>query len=70
MKLYFEDDKGNKTEIARAAGLQEGDVVLFLNVIYREQYIREMENDLSLKMGRKVIILDTRFRDIVVLPPC
>lgn len=69
MKLYFEDDNGNKMEIKRAAGLQEGDVILFAPVLMRERDLEKMEYELSRKMNRKVIILDGHFRDIAVLPP-
>ena len=69
MKLYFEDEKGNKHEIEKVVGIQQGDVVLFAKVCFREETIRTIENYLSERFCRKVIILDGRFRDIVIVPP-
>lgn len=69
MKLYFEDDNGNKMEVKRATGLQEGDVILFTHMLMRERDLEKMEYELSRRMNRKVIILDGHFQDIVILPP-
>lgn len=69
MKLYFEDEKGNKHEIEKVVGIQQGDVVLFAKVCFREETIKSIENYLSERFCRKVIILDGRFRDIVIVPP-
>ncbi len=69
MKLYFEDDNGRMIEITKAAGIQEGDVILFSKCVIREESITKMEELLSDKMKRNVFILDGRFRDIVTLPP-
>lgn len=69
MKLYFEDDNGRRIEIVKAAGLHEGDVILFSNCVLREESIAKIEELLSGKMKRNVFILDGRFRDIITLPP-
>lgn len=69
MRLYFEDDKGNRSAVEKAVGLSHGDIVLFLDRCYREKDLEEMEVFMAKKFGRKVIILDWRYRDIVVVPP-
>lgn len=69
MKLYLEDDRGMKHEIERAVGVQSGDIILFMNVAYRQEAIEEFESVLSKKLNRKVVILDGKFRDIAVVPP-
>lgn len=69
MKLYFEDEKCNKHEIEKVVGIQQGDVVLFAKPCFREETIKSIENYLSERFGRKVTILDGRFRDIVIVPP-
>ena len=69
MKLFIEDDNGNRHEIEKVAGLQQGDVVLFMKPCFRDETIKSFENYLSERFGRKVIILDGRFRDVVIIPP-
>lgn len=69
MRLYFEDDKGFKHEVEKAVETQPGDIVLFARPCFREEVIRSLETYMSERFGRKVILLDGRFRDIVVVPP-
>lgn len=68
MKLLIEDDEGRQYEIKQAAEMQPGDVVLFANPCFRDETIKSMEDYISRRVGRKVIILDGRFRDIMTLP--
>ncbi len=68
MKLYLEDDDGKMYEIEKTKVLHPGDVVVFLNQCMRPKDIGEIEKNLSIRMGRKVVVLDARFRDIVTLP--
>lgn len=69
MKLYLKDDDGKMYEIQEAKKLQEGDVVVFLNQCMNPKDTKLMEKNLSRRLGRKVVVLDARFRDIVTLPP-
>lgn len=69
MKLYFEDDKGNRFVVEKAANLSHGDIILFLDRCYHEEDLERMETSMAKKFGRKVIILDGRYRDIAVVPP-
>lgn len=69
MKLYLEDDRGNKCEVEKAVGLQQGDIVLIPKCIWSEETTKQMEKCFSDRIGRKVIILDSRFRDILIVPP-
>lgn len=70
MKLYFEDKKGYKHEVEKVVGLQQGDIVLFARPCFREETIKSLEVYMSERFGRKVILLDGRFSDVVVVPPC
>ena len=70
MKLYLKDDDGKMYEIEKAKELQQGDVIVFLNRCMPPKDIRIIEKRMSRKLGRKVVALDSNFRDIVTLPPC
>lgn len=70
MKLYLKDDDGKMYEIEQAKELQQGDVVVFLNLCMNPKDIRIIEKNLSRRLGRKVVALDANYRDIVTLPPC
>ncbi len=69
MKLYLKDDDGKMYEIEKAKELQQGDVIVFLNRCMHPKDIRIIEKRMSRKLGRKVVALDSNFRDIVTLPP-
>ena len=69
MKLYLKDDDGKMYEIEKAKELQQGDVIVFLNRCMPPKDIRIIEKRMSRKLGRKVVALDSNFRDIVTLPP-
>ena len=47
----------------------EGAVVIRLNQSCRKEDLEEMEKYLADKFGRKVILLDERFGEILTLPP-
>lgn len=68
MKLYVEYEN-TMYEVTKAKSLSEGDVVLFSNAMMRAEAIERMEKELSYKLDRKVVILDSKFRDILTLPP-
>ncbi len=47
----------------------EGTVIIRLNQCCRKEELKEMEEELAEKFGRKVILLDARFGEILTLPP-
>lgn len=52
-----------------ATVIGEGAVVIRLNQSCRKEDLEETEKYLENKLGRKVILLDTRFGEILTLPP-
>lgn len=69
MKLYLEDENGNRTRVEKLIGIGEGDIVIRLATLMRESDIKRMETNLSEKLNRKVIVLDARVDEILVVPP-
>ena len=69
MKLYLEDENGNRTRVEKLSGIGEGDIVIRLATLMRESDIKRMETNLSEKLNRKVIVLDARVDEILVVPP-
>ena len=69
MKMYIEDDHGNRIECKELKSVGEGDLIVFLNLAYREEYVKRMERELSEKLNRNVVVLDSRVRGIMVVPP-
>ena len=69
MKLYLEDDSGNQKEIKEVNGIGEGDIIIRLSFAVRESDIRRMEESLSKKFDRKVIVLDCSVAEILTVPP-
>lgn len=69
MKLYLEDENGNRTRVEKLIGIGEGDIVIRLATLMRESDIIRMETNLSEKLNRKVIVLDARVDEILVVPP-
>ena len=69
MKLYLEDENGNRTRVEKLIGIGEGDIVIRLATLMRESDINRMEINLSEKLNRKVIVLDARVDEILVVPP-
>nr|WP_300770113.1 hypothetical protein [uncultured Acetatifactor sp.] len=52
-----------------AAAIGEGTLVIRLNQCCRKEELEEKEKYLADKFGRKVILLDARFGEILTLPP-
>lgn len=52
-----------------ATVIGEGAIVIRLNQCYRKETAEEMEKELAEKFERKVILLDSRFGEILTLPP-
>lgn len=69
MKMYIEDDHGNIIECKELKSVGEGDLIVFLNIACLEEYAKRMERELSEKLNRNVVVLDSRVRDIMVVPP-
>ena len=69
MKLYLEDENGNRTRVEKLSGIGEGDIVIRLETFMRESDIKRMETNLSEKLNRKVIVLDARVEEILIVPP-
>lgn len=69
MKLYLEDENGNRTRVEKLSGIGEGDIVIRLATLMRESDIKRMETKLSEKLNRKVIVLDARVEEILIVPP-
>lgn len=69
MKLYLEDENGNRTRVEKLIGIGEGDIVIRLATLMRESDIIRMETNLSEKLNRKVIVLDARVDEILVAHP-
>ena len=69
MKLYLEDENGNRTSVEKLSGIGEGDIVIRLATLMRESDIKRMETNLSEKLNRKVIVLDARVEEILIVPP-
>lgn len=69
MKLYLEDENGNRTRVEKLSGIGEGDIVIRLATLMRESDIKRMETNLSEKLNRKVIVLDSRVEEILIVPP-
>lgn len=67
MRLYCKD--GQIIEARDVSIIGKGDIVIRLNMSCRKETIEEMEKELAEKFGRKVILLDTRFGEILTLPP-
>ena len=47
----------------------EGTIVIRINQRCGKDEVEEVEKELAEKFGRKVILLDTRFGEILTLPP-
>ena len=43
MKLYLEDENGNRTRVEKLSGIGEGDIVIRLATLMRESDIIRME---------------------------
>lgn len=69
MKLLIEDDGGRQVEVREAVSVEEGGIVLLANSIMKTEDVKKIENEMKLKFGRKVIVLDARFKGILTIPP-
>ena len=69
MKLFVENADATLMELESVKIIGEGDIVIRIKALYREEIIKEMEAHLSEKFGRKVILLDARYGEILTLPP-
>ena len=69
MKLYFDNGDGKLVELDTVKVIGAGDIVIRINSIFHEDRLTEMEKNLSKKFERKVILLDARYGEILVLPP-
>ena len=67
MRLYCRD--GQIVEVVNVSMIGKGDIVIRINMSCGKETIEEMEKELAEKFGRKVILLDTRFGEIMTLPP-
>ena len=68
MKLFLEDEFGNKAEIREVKGIGEGDLIILLDCHCREKDIEVLEKYFSEKFERKVIVLDGRVAEIMTVP--
>lgn len=66
MKLLF--DNGQQIELEKVQNIGEGDIIIRLKAIMRQENISAIEEQLSKKLNRKVIVLDSRFGDIYSPP--
>lgn len=69
MRVFIEDDSGNKIECEKLKCIGEGDIVIISEIALDELTTKKLELELTDKLDRKVIILPKYFRDIRVLPP-
>ena len=68
MKL-IENRHGIIVDLREVGIIGKGDIIIRLDRCYRDETIKEMETNLSAKFGRKVILLDARYGEILTLPP-
>ena len=52
-----------------ATVIGEGAIVIRFDRCCRKEELEEMEKELAEKFGRKIILLDARFGEIMTLPP-
>lgn len=69
MKILYEDETGKHIELKEVQMLGAGDLIIRLNMITTDQKKEEMEKELSNKFKRTVVLLDTRFGEVTVVPP-
>lgn len=69
MEEYIKCCEGISIGGETAMVIGEGTVVIRLNQSCRKEDLEAMEKYLADKLGRKVILLDTRFGEILTLPP-
>ncbi|MCI8801081.1 MAG: hypothetical protein HFH88_14910 [Lachnospiraceae bacterium] len=66
---FIENRHGIIADLREVGIIGKGDIIIKLNRCYSDEIIEEMEMNLSAKFGRKVILLDARYGEILTLPP-
>ena len=69
MELLLKDENGRIVPIEQIGELNEGDIVIRTSTFLHREDRKEFEKELSNKFGRKVIVLDARVLEILVVPP-
>ena len=69
MRLYCDIGEGELVELGMVKTIGKGDIVIRTKSVYHDDHLAEMEKMLNDKFGRKVILLDARFGEIMVVPP-
>lgn len=69
MKLYCGSGDGTLCELETVKVIGEGSIVIRINMRCSDGAISKMERELSKKFGRKVILLDVTYGEILTLPP-
>lgn len=69
MKLFVRNEEGICIEVESVKNIGRGDIIIQLKSMQRQEDIEEMEKKMSNKFGRKVILLDDRYGEILTLPP-
>lgn len=69
MKIYAEFDNGEKQELKELTGLQPDCEVVFIRMpqIMAPVHVKQVEGELSEKIGKKVVVLDCRFGEVFVM---
>lgn len=69
MKLYCDNGDGKLVELDAVKAIGAGNIVIRVNSTFSKDRLAEMEDSFSKKFERKVILLDARYGEILVLPP-
>jgi hypothetical protein len=65
-KLIIKNDKGYEIEVKEISKIGKGKIlILHMSHVAKKEDIEIIENDLSKKFGRKIIILDSRFSETI-----
>lgn len=69
MQLVVKLDDGTEMPLKEVTSIddnKENTIVLFINSHLKPQHLNELEIFLSMKMGRSVVVLDSRFKDKIL----
>ena len=69
MELLLKDGNGKLVPVKQIGELNAGDIVIRVHTYLHEKDIEDYEKELSKKFGRKVIVLDERVSEILVVHP-
>lgn len=69
VELLLKDKNGNCVPVEQIGELNEGDIVIRMSIFLNREDRKELEKELSNKFGRKVIVLDGKVSEILVVPP-